>query len=128
MVYQVPSLQIYFSFILKMSSYKNWIVPLQMTLFLLAQFNFSSLSPRLFNLFVICRISSHLRSAQENVRKCIGISNYYTIATTLYNKCFQYAGVPLTELIKKFHYHKQWIYLLYLCNFVWLSLLWVGQL
>ena len=43
--------------------------------------------------------SSHLRSAHDNVTKYVDIPNCLTIARTSYKNCFQYAGVPLTELI-----------------------------
>ena len=42
--------------------------------------------------------SSHLRSAQNNARKYMGIPNCLTIASTSNKNCFQYAGVPLAEL------------------------------
>ena len=45
--------------------------------------------------------SSHLRSVDDKVRKYVGIPNYLTIANTSYKNCFQYAGVPLTELINE---------------------------
>ena len=55
----------------------------------------------MFNLLIIFGSSSHLRSAHENVRKYVGIPNYLTIASTSYKNCFQYADVPLTELINE---------------------------
>ena len=60
-----------------------------------------SISPRLFNLLIICRRFSHLRSAYGNVIKYVGIPNCLTIASTSHKNCFQYAGVPLTELINE---------------------------
>ena len=35
----------------------------------------------------------------ENVRKYVGIYNCLNIGSTSYKSCFQYAGVPSTELI-----------------------------
>ena len=63
--------------------------------------NFSSswsLSPRLFNLLIIYRSSSHPRLAHDNVREYVGIPNCLTITRTLYENRFQYADVSLTEL------------------------------
>ena len=37
----------------------------------------------------------------NNVRKYVGIPNCWSIASTSYKNFFQYAGVPLTELINK---------------------------
>ena len=37
----------------------------------------------------------------NNVRKYVGIPNCLNIASTSYKNFFQYAGVPLTELINK---------------------------
>ena len=31
----------------------------------------------------------------------VGISNYLTLASTLYKNCFQYAGNPLTDLMNE---------------------------
>ena len=45
--------------------------------------------------------SSNLRSVDDKVRKYIGIPNCLTIANTSHKNCFQYAGVPLTELINE---------------------------
>ena len=59
----------------------------------------SSLSPRLFNLLITYGSSSHLRSVHDNVRKYVNIPNCLTIANTFYKNCFQYGGVPSTELI-----------------------------
>ena len=42
---------------------------------------------------------SLLRSTRSNVGKYVGFPNWLTIAITLYKNCFQYADVPLTELI-----------------------------
>ena len=44
---------------------------------------------------------SHLRSVHDNVRKHIGIPNCLIMASTSYKNCFQYGGVPLTELINE---------------------------
>ena len=52
-------------------------------------------------MLIIYGSSSHLRSAHENARKCVGIPNCLIITTTSYKNCFQYAVVPLTELIKE---------------------------
>ena len=54
----------------------------------------------LFNLQIIYESSSH-RLAHDNVRKDVDISNRLTIASTSSKNCFQYAGVPLTELINE---------------------------
>ena len=58
--------------------------------------------PRLFNLLIVYGSISHLRSAQDNVRKYVGVPNYLTIASTSNKDYFQYSGVPLTELINGF--------------------------
>ena len=39
--------------------------------------------------------------AHDNVRKYLDVSNCLTIASASYENCFQYAGVPLTELINE---------------------------
>ena len=46
-------------------------------------------------------LATNIRSAHENVRKYVGIPNCLTIARTSNKNCFQYAGVPLTELINE---------------------------
>ena len=43
--------------------------------------------------------------AHDNVKKSVGIPNCLTIASTFFKNCFQYAGVPFTELINKKRYH-----------------------
>ena len=53
----------------------------------------------LFNLLMAYGSFSYLRSAHENVRKYVGISNCLTIVSIPYKNCFQYSGVPLTGLI-----------------------------
>ena len=45
--------------------------------------------------------SSHLWSAYDNVRKYIGIHGCLTIANTSNKNRFQYASVPLTQLINE---------------------------
>ena len=55
----------------------------------------------MFNLLIIYESSSHLRSAYDNVRKYVGIPNCLTIASTSNKNFFQYAGVPLTELVNE---------------------------
>ena len=61
--------------------------------------NLNFLVPRLFTLLTIYGSSSHLSSAHDIVRKYLGISNYLTIVSTSFKNFFQYADVPLTELI-----------------------------
>ena len=40
-------------------------------------------------------------SANDKVRKYVGIPNCLTMASTLYENYFQHAGVPLTEFINE---------------------------
>ena len=47
------------------------------------------------------RSFSHFRSAHESGRKYVSIPNFLTIASESYKNCFQYAGVPLTEVINE---------------------------
>ena len=56
---------------------------------------------RLSNLLKIYGSSSHIRSAPDNARKYVGIHNCWTIASTSYGNCFQYAGVPFPEHINE---------------------------
>ena len=46
-------------------------------------------------------VLSHLRSAHNNARKYVGLPHCLTMASITYKNCFQYAGVPLTELINE---------------------------
>ena len=54
-----------------------------------------------FSLLIIYGSSSHLRSAYGNIRKYVGIPNCLTIASTQNKNYFQYARVPLTELMNE---------------------------
>ena len=49
---------------------------------------------------MIARILFHLRSAQDNVRKNVGIPNCLTIAKTSDLNLFREAGVPLIVFVK----------------------------
>ena len=66
--------------------------------------------------------SSYLRSAKDNARKYVGVPNGFAIAITSHKKPFPECWCSLTRLTKK-------VLLLatnlsiFLCNFVWLSLL-----
>ena len=59
----------------------------------------SEISTRL-SLNIIDISSFHRRSAHDNVKKNVGAPNCFTIAKTWYKFSFQYAWVPLIELIK----------------------------
>ena len=44
---------------------------------------------------------SYLRSAHGNDRKYVSMHNCLTIAKLSYKNCFDYAGVPFTELMNE---------------------------
>ena len=46
------------------------------------------------NIFIVS-----LSVFEKCICKCVGIPNCLTIANTSYKNCFQYVGVPLSELI-----------------------------
>ena len=51
--------------------------------------------------FIGKNTSSYFRSAQDNVRKYVGLPNCVTIASTLHKNCLQYVGVSLIELVNE---------------------------
>ena len=48
---------------------------------------------------IVQQITPFLSSVYGNVRKYVSIPNCLSTASISYKNCFQYAGVPLTELI-----------------------------
>ena len=52
-------------------------------------------------MLTIYESSIYPRSARVNVEKYVGIPNCLNITSTSYKNYFQYAGVPLTELINE---------------------------
>ena len=50
---------------------------------------------------IVQQITPFLSSVYGNVRKYVSIPNCLSTASISYKNCFQYAGVPLTELINE---------------------------